>query len=216
MAKINNIIPVSNYELIRDRIALILGIELANQFVLNGEDFAPDVYLERTNPFDKTELPAVNVSLASGNYDNKNQGDSRNTVQFHIDVYTSSPSTNSIKGDKQSMFNCQRLIGICRAILENPVYKTLDFEPPSISRSSCDSFGFGKPAENDAQNITQGRIIFSVVCHETTELKTAVQIGSWYTQVKLSDTDKGYMYEGKNLADFNRDFNNDYNIAHTV
>lgn len=209
MAKINGIIPQHNYELIRDRIGLILGIELANQFTLNGENFAPSIFIERVNPFDKIEVPTVNVSLFTGNYDSKNQGDSRGTYQFHVDVYCKAKTSSTIEGDVKAMYNTHRLIGICRAILENPVYKTLDFDAPSISRTSCDSFEFAKTVKDDACNVTMARLVFTVVCHETTELKTARTVQNWYTVVKLSDTDEGYVYDGRALADFNNDFNKD-------
>ena len=62
MAQIYNIIPVQNFELIRDRIALILATEVNNQFVLSGnEDINCDVWLERSTPFDKIENPTINV-----------------------------------------------------------------------------------------------------------------------------------------------------------
>lgn len=62
MAQINTIIPVQNFELIRDRIALILATEINNQFVLSGnEDINCYVWLERSTPFDKIENPIINV-----------------------------------------------------------------------------------------------------------------------------------------------------------
>ena len=70
---INTLIGQQKFELIRDRIAEILSTEIANQATIEGHDLWTEnifVWLERTAPFDKSELPCINVSMSSGEFDN--------------------------------------------------------------------------------------------------------------------------------------------------
>lgn len=211
MAQIYNIIPVQNFELIRDRIALILATEVNNQFVLSGnDDINCDVWLERSTPFDKIENPTINVSLSSDTFDSKNQTDVRSTAVFNIDCFTNSKTTDVQDGDQKSMFKLHRILGICRAILENQIFKTLNFTPPFICRTSIDSINIANPNGNDATNQTMGRLAFTVVFHEETPALTANLVAQWYTTVKLDTTNQGYVYYGSKMADFNKDFNKDY------
>ena len=72
MPKITQAIPPQAFEIIRNRIGLILAEEIDNQSILTYDpDLDLTVWVERTVPFDKTELPSVNVSLARGSYDSK-------------------------------------------------------------------------------------------------------------------------------------------------
>jgi len=212
MAQINTVIPQQNFELIRDRIAVILATEVANQFVLSSNsEIDCDVWLERTNPFDKIENPVINVSLASDTFDLKNAGtDVRSTAVFNIDCFTSSKTNSGENGDQKAMFKLHRIVGMCRAILEDQAFVTLNFTPPFISRTSVDSINIANPDRLDATNQTMGRLAFTVVFHEGTPLITPPQIAQWYTTVKLDETEQGYVYWGKKMADFNNDFNKDF------
>lgn len=211
MARINGIIPVSYFERIRDRIGVILALEINNQLLLSGNyEIDADVYVERNIPFDKVQVPTVNVSLASGNYANKNQGSVDGTYEFFIDCYTSAKSNSGAEGDVRATIKLHRLLGICRAILENPVYKTLDFTPPGIQHTSCTSINIRSNQSMDALNNCMGRLSFKVVANETTELLTATLIKEFYTTVKIDTSDEGYVYYGKMMGSYNSSFNTSY------
>lgn len=196
MARIDSIIPVSYFEQIRDRIGAILALEIENQLLLSGNyEIDSDIFVERSIPFDKVEIPTLNISLATGSYDNKSQGYVRGTYDFFIDVYTSSKAGNGIDADARATFKLNRLLGIVRSILENPVYKTLDFTPPGIRHTECSSINIRSNQSRDALHTAMGRIIFKVVADETTTLLTPLNIAEHYTQVKLDLTDKGYQYK---------------------
>ena len=126
------------------------------------------------------------------------------------DCFTNSKTTDVQDGDQKSMFKLHRILGICRAILENQIFKTLNFTPPFICRTSIDSINIANPNGNDATNQTMGRLAFTVVFHEETLALTAPIIDQWYTTVKLDTTNQGYVYYGHKMADFNKDFNKDY------
>jgi hypothetical protein len=202
MSKINNIISSQAFEVIRDRIGAILAIELDNQAILS---YDPDlenlnIYIERKNPFDKTELSAINVCFIGGPYDNKNYGSSiRATYSYTIDCHTMANTNSEQDGDERSSIKCQKLLGKCRYILENPVYKTLDFNPPFVFRVYCTRIDIADQIfKQDAVATSMGRIIFNVEVTENADLINPDKIQSYYTQVKIDNSNDGLVYLGGN------------------
>ena len=64
-AKILGLVPVQTYELVRDQVAAILAVELANQLQYDSTLPVPSkVFIERFIPFDaQVEMPAMNACL---------------------------------------------------------------------------------------------------------------------------------------------------------
>lgn len=195
MSLINGIIPNQNFEIVRDRIAEILATEFSSQFILtSNSDFDLDVWLERFIPFDKEELPAINVGLATGTFSGHDQKKTDGTYTYFIDAYAKADSSENDQGDTKANIKLQRLLGMIRAMLENPRYKTLGFDPPSIFNRHCESLSIADPGKQDATSSVMGRITFLVKVPETVELINPVLLGRMDTRVKLHETDRGYFY----------------------
>jgi hypothetical protein len=196
LSKIDFIIPSRNFELIRDRVAEILTDEIANQYVLSqDDDINASVWGERTNPFDKTECPAINICLSNATYLNKHQGSFDGTYIFNIDVFSNSKAKADQPGDKSAALKCQRLLGLCQSILENPIYKTLGFSPGFISRVFTNDLNLAVPEKDDALNTMWGRLTFHVVANETSTLLTRGLIAGYETSVKIENTNNGHQYK---------------------
>ena len=133
---ITNVVPSQGFEIVRDRIATILASEIDTQAQLSYEPYlaSVNVDVEIANPIDKIELPCVIVSFANDNFSNKTQGSEDGLCTYYVDVYTSAKTTATTAGDKIAMFRLQKLLGLCRYILADPIYKTLGLVAPSISR----------------------------------------------------------------------------------
>lgn len=198
MALLNEQIPVQQFEVIRDRIGEILKDEIDNQFALfNNPDLKTDVYVERFVPFSHTDLSVINVRFVSGIYDIVTVKQSDGTYDFFIDVYANGKTTATEDADPKALKKLQRLVGVVRAILENPVYTTLGWAPPSIESTSIKSIDVADPKNNqDTASNVFSRLVFTVRVPETTQLKTAPVIAGFETKVKLGLTDKGYLWEG--------------------
>lgn len=196
MSRITAAIAPQGFELIRNRIGEIIADELSNQAALLGDEkLDATVFVERTSPIDKTELPVINVSLSNGKYENKHQGSVDGTYAFNVDVFTKSKSTDNADGDVESAFILQRIIGICRSILENPIYNTLGFATPFIGRTYCSEINIAAPGKDDSINTMMGRLTFNVMCNEPNVLISPALIAEYNTQVKLELTDKGFYYQ---------------------
>src|ERR1700747_1969948 len=103
MPLINVIIPSQSYEIIRDRIAVVLADELSGQAQLtyDTELEKTSITVEKINPEDKVIMSTINVSFSTGNYDGKDYGSAvrANPYQYNIDVYTSSKTIGNVAGD---------------------------------------------------------------------------------------------------------------------
>lgn len=205
MPKINSAIPPRAFEVIRDRIGAILADELDNQFLYTYEPVLEKikVWTERTRPFDKTELPAIAISLQEGKFENKHQGYADGENTFNIDIYTNSKSKNpEERGDHDSVVMAQWLAGLVWTILESPVYNTLGLAQPSIGRSMVEGFMMADRHQlelfrihnDDAQYTSICRVLFTVCANEEAEFKGVVMLNGFETKAKLGQTEKGWAY----------------------
>lgn len=203
MALLQGIIPPQKYEEIRQRIGLILTEEFGYQNEINPDaEIDPSIFVERFVPFDLTELPAINVSLISGDYTNKDARSTDGTYTFAVDVYVNAASTGDLPGDVAAMFLLHKIAGMARAILENPAFKTLLFEAPSLANVHVSRISIADTSKGESTSMVMARIEYSVRVPETVELKDATPIANAYTRVKLALTDKGYVYEYANEVTF--------------
>lgn len=198
MSVIDVIIQPQVFEMVRDRIAEILAEEIANQYLLTGnEDLNVPVYLERFVPFDKTDLPAINVTLFQGDIGNQVAIQSGGNYRYAIDCHAMAINTDLQTADSAAMVKLQKLLGICRAILEDPKYKTLGYPmapEPIISRRYAETISIAAPNPQDAASTVMGRLSFVVVSTEKANLIIPPLLAGYETNMKLELTDKGYIF----------------------
>lgn len=197
MALLTEKIPEQNFELVRDRIAEILADEISAQSLIIPltPELNATVFVERFVPFDKTDMPCVNVVFANGNYDNQNTLTADGLYKYNIDVYAKAKSTTIDGGDKLASIKLHRLLGICRAILENPQYRTLAFAPPSLQRTTVVDIAIEQPQNTqDGSSVIMGRLTFDVSVCEGTQLQSANNISGWETSVQMDETPQGYQF----------------------
>lgn len=197
MARINYTIPPQGFERVRDRIGAILSDEFENQyFRYNMNAAIKAVWVERTIPFDLTELPCINVSLSTGQYGQKDYGGNVDgTYLYNIDFFAGAPTTPQTRGDQAAAFKVQQMLGVGRAILEDPQYDVLLFSRPFISNVHMTQLEVGEQKSvNDTLRTFMGRLTYSVRLNETVRLLTVSEIEGYETSWKLELTDKGYKY----------------------
>lgn len=206
MSRINHIISPQAFELIRDRIAEIVQDELDNQLLLTMDyDLSVTVEIERSTPFDESELPAINISIDTGTWSGKHQGQARGSYVINIDCITSAPADDEKSGDSKSAIKGHRLAGIVRCILEDPQYKTLGYSTDApnksfIERVYCNDMKFGNNTQKDAYNQMVSRVIVNVDAIETQQLIVPNLIEGYDTVVKFDNTTKVYNWDGENYG----------------
>lgn len=196
MALINNIIPAQNYEIVENRIAEIAANELLNQYNISYDEdlIYSGVYVERTWPVQLEEGTVINVLLQRGMYDNKDVTQVDGTYQFIIDIYCSSKSIGNNDGDKLARTKMLKIYGKLRYIFSSPVYNNLAFARPFLCRSKVTDLMVKPASEGDTGDMMSCRLVLSVEVPENIIFAEPHTIEGYQTMVKLSQTDKGYLY----------------------
>lgn len=197
---ITGIIPQQNFELVDARIAEILTAELGSQGAMYSpeEVFVKRVFLEKFIPPDITEMPCLNVTMGQELMDNKDQRQEDGTATYYIAAYASAKTSTDGEGDKRATQKLHRILGLCRAILENSEYRTLGFTPSEVNVKHTNVVSITIPKVediNDSTNTIFGYLEFRVKMVEDVIVKEPIPIQSAFTTVKLYDTEQGYFYE---------------------
>lgn len=175
-----------SFEIVRDKIALILVSEIANQQVLAEaagkipDDWKMRVYLERTNPWEifangKDRSPIINVWFDSSRFDLS----ASDTVQrqksesiYNIDCYGYGVSAENldgghIPGDKTASLQAQKAIRFVRNILMSAEYAYLGLQGAVWGRWP-QSISMFQPQIDDraVENIIGSRIAFGAEFNE--------------------------------------------------
>lgn len=197
-AKINTLIPAQSFEVIRDKIALILGEELPNQATLAANPkLNAIVYIERYTPPNSSELsevPIVNVLLGQGDYSNQDVTQSTGTYLYFIDIYTKAKANEDNGGDTRAIISLQKILGVCRGILEATQYLTLGFTYPFVMGRKINSIQIAAPADPGADSLVRGRLILEVKVPEYQEQVTANLIEGTDTSVHIEESPQGYLW----------------------
>ncbi len=195
-AKITYQIPIQNFELIRDQIAAILKLEMANQATLQtNPDLDPNVYTERFTPISKEEEKVLTVNLSNLELGQETQMSQKSDTVYFIDIYTFGKSDPTHMGYYNSSVKMQRLAGLVRAILEDPQYNKLDFPSTFIHRTSVFNILMDDGGRfEDGSNMRMCRVQFRVEHNEDQEVKTPIDLDGNDTIVKIEETEKGYKF----------------------
>jgi len=198
---ITQAIPSQAFEVIRNRIGEIIANEFTAQKVITPSWVKPTVWVERYYAFDsETELPAVNVTFSGGSYLNENIVRSQAEYIYNINVSTASPSTSTANGDKLALLQMQKIVGMIRAILMNPIYVKLGYANNTgivISRR-IESIRIGDKKDiQDALSDVVGQIVLVVNAIETTELGIGVDVQMVNSHVRLDESPQGLFFNAE-------------------
>lgn len=188
-------IPQSNFEIIRNRLGVILRTEFDYQdYVTTDPLFLnPTIAVEATTPTDISQMPLLNINMAAGSFASKTAKHTEGTYTYNIDCYISAKTTSAYNGDQRSSILAQRLIGIAQKILDNPVYRTLGFAPSVITRVKCTDINIADANYLDLENTRFVRLVCQVEAPEDNLLYNANLIDEYFSSAKLYLTDEGYI-----------------------
>ncbi len=197
MSVIDKPIQPQAFEIVRDRLGRILTDELDNQFQIQYDpDLKVKSWIERFVPYDSTELPSINVTMAEGSYGGQTSIQSDGTYKYFVDAYVHAKSTKAMGGDAKATRKLHRLLGVCRAIIEDARYIRLGFAPGFVMNRHIESIQIQNPSnkEHDAESSIMGRLTVIVKVPEVTTYVQPVNLAGLDTTIKLAETDKGYLW----------------------
>lgn len=195
---INELIPAQNFEIVRDAIGYVLKTELISQSQKQFSRFTEncEIYSERTTPISNEEEVVINVVLTSNDFNNKTQKDSQGKTFFNIDVYSRGTAGPTSSGSLNSAKKLHKFIGFIRYVLQHTEYKTLSLPLGIIGGTMVESFNImDNRMEQDSDFLKMGTISFSVRIQESQSLQTGVNLGEIFSEVKLDETELGYIYQ---------------------
>lgn len=197
MSRINQVIPVQGFEVVRETIAAILTTELSYQKAnrLGLEDFEK-VFVGRSTPFDHREVLMLNILVDNGDYSRHHEKGVDNKTSYIIDIYVSSKGLPNEPGGYISTKKRDFYTGLVTYILRDNHYQTLGLEKGLIMNTSVNGFeNFEQNNNEQTSFIKMSRVSFSVSLYEFQTLWEGIDLNSIFTNVKLGETERGYYYE---------------------
>lgn len=198
MVVINETIGVQGFEKVTNRIAEILIVEIANQQDLQNFDDDVNVFIERMQPFSRSEDVSISVYLKGGSYEGHTTKNSQGEYQFFIDLYTSSVATQKDNASVVSKNKNYRYLGLIRYILSSGKYLTLGFPPGLIGGKYIQSISqdlefanFGAEPSKDGSFIRFSRVLFVVRVQENQDLWDSIPLYGNDTIVTYNESVQG-------------------------
>lgn len=198
-AIITEIIPIQGFEIVLNKIGVVLFEELTNQKNIQSINGNFELFIERQEPYDNAEDVVINISLDNDNFTGKTQKDSQGLTSFFIDIY--SKGFLAMKRDESSVFRDKRSVytGLVRYILSSTKYNKLGFEPGFIGGAYVDGISYeSTPANEDASFVKFARITYSVRIQENQKNWSGIALAGNGSAVRLSESEKGYKFEFNN------------------
>jgi hypothetical protein len=195
-------IPKQAFELVRSQVAAILAVEFQHQIDLNTASQTPDALIpdavaffeERFVAIDQESEPTINITFEQGTLAEQDATQTNGTYIYNIDCYTSANYTNSTRGDTNAMLQCNRMMGLCRAILEDTRYKTLGFAQPFVMYRHVTHMGMYQPTQKDSTSSVMGRLRLEVKVPETAQDIPPMYLIDALTNVTIDTSNSGYQY----------------------
>lgn len=204
-----------NFEVIRDQLAAILTVELANQAVLTGLE-QPRVFVERSDPWgefidapeaEPSEPPApiINVWFENSTTD----GASSNIVErqkidaiYNVDCYAAAVSAETVSGhiaaDRLAAFRAQATVRLARQILMSAHYTYLAMRGVVWKRWAQSVTMFQPQIDNkQAQRVVAGRLSMLVQFSEFSPQNVGETLELVSVEVKRAENGEVYL-----LADY--------------
>lgn len=192
---------LDSVEIVRDQIAAILKVELANQATLTGRP-QPRVFVERASPWgvfaegSRSEPPVVNVALESMSYD----GQASNIVErqkceatYFIDAYGYGVSVEGDSGhspgDQTAALEAQKALRLVRRILMAGPYTYLGLRG-LVWRRWPQSVSMFQPQfdTRNTQHVVAGRLTLQVQFNELSPQTAGEPLETLTVEVTRSTT----------------------------
>lgn len=205
MALINEIIPRQGFEIVQDKIAEILLVELTNQKALQSLTSNFGVFIERQEPHDKSDDVMISVMLNGTNYDNQTPKGAEGLTTYIIDIVGGGIASMGKSPSVDARDKVFKYAGMIRYILSSAKYQNLDLPQGTIRgryvemiKSDTDFSNFGNHSNYDAGFIRFVRILFSVRIGESQDLWDSAPLFGSDTQISLNNTNLGYQLQFNN------------------
>tara|TARA_R100000541_G_scaffold44592_1_gene51681 strand:+ start:1664 stop:2266 length:603 start_codon:yes stop_codon:yes gene_type:complete len=186
-------IQLQNFEIIKDKLGVILFEELINQKRTQCAEFDLEVFIERQEPYDDAEDVVVNITENNISYSSIDSNSSQGNISFDIDIYASGNATIDIDGNTNVRRKLDIVKGWIRYILSSTKYQTLGFPKGFIGGTYVNSIQNDKSyGSQDGSFVRVTTINFTVRASENQEMWDGLGFTGNDTVIKLDNGTKGY------------------------
>ena len=190
---ITEIIPLQNFEIIKDKLGVILLEELSNQKTIQSLSSDLGIFIERQEPYDDSEDVVVNISQNNVSFGSIDEKISQGNISFNIDVYASGNATIDFDGNTITRKKLDLILGWIRYILSSTKYQTLGFQKGFIGGTFVDSIQYDDNyGSQDGAFVRMARLQFSVRANESQQMWNGLEFTGNDTVTKLDSGTKGY------------------------
>lgn len=198
MPIITETIGPQGFEIVANRIAEILAEEIQNQITIQNLDDNAEIFLERIEPFDKSEDVMISVALREDDFDGYTSRDVQGGTMYFIDLFCSGYGDGYIAPSIVSANKMYRFAGFIRHILSSGKIPTLGFPPGLIGGKYIKKFmvdtdysNFGNHSNYDGAYIRFCRFIYIVRIQENQPLWEGIPLQGNTTNITYENTQKG-------------------------
>jgi hypothetical protein len=178
---------------------------LTNQKRIQGIESDFGVFLEREEPYDKSEDVMITVMLHGSDYAGFTQKDSQGHTSYIIDVFAGGAGTPTEQPSIAARRKIFEYVGMIRYILSSTKYQSLGLPQGLIGGKYVESIkfdidfsNFGNHSNYDGSFIRFARILFTVRIQENQALWTGIPLLGNDTLVTLDNTSKGFQLKFNN------------------
>lgn len=192
-AKITEIIPTQNFELLLQFIASQLLVELDNQKTLQSFAESFKLFVERSTSVDVREADVVIIALFDSIVNSSSTPqDTMYTGTYFIDVYATAKASEGKPGDEATGTLLLKFLGMCRYILESQKVRlgTVSDSRLNWKVGSVNVFEANNNADTGFSRM--GRIALEVKLYESQDIFSGVLFAENHTNIKLQNTNDGY------------------------
>lgn len=198
MAILTEQIGPSGFEKTANRIAEILTVEISHQIAIQNFDDNVEFFLERIEPFDKSEDVMISVALRENDFEGYNARDVQGNCMFFIDLFCSGYGKGDIAPSTVSKTKMYRYAGLIRYILSSGKLPTLGFPPGFIGGKYIKKFmvdtdysNFGNHSNYDGSFIRFCRFVYIVRVQENQLLWEGIPLHGNDTGIIYENSEKG-------------------------
>lgn len=190
---INEIIPISGFEVVLQRLGVILLEEVTNQETMQALASSSEVFIERQENYSQAEDVVISVSCNNINFGSFDTKESQGDTTYFIDVYTGGVANVSQSGNDNARLKLHRYVSIIKYVLSSAKYLTLGFPMGFIGGKYLKYIEFQDSYDSqDASFIRYARLTYGVRIQGGQLAWDGIALTGNDTQIKFDLTQKGY------------------------
>lgn len=186
------------FEIVNNRIAEILLLEIMNQKDLQNFEEDLEIFSEVLNPYDKCEDVLISVSLKQMDYGDFTTQSAQGSTLYYIDLFVNGYGIGDVPAKDVVKNKLYRYLGLIRYILSSGKYQTLNFPAGLIGGKYVhkviiddDYSNHERHSNFDTANVRFARVVYGVRISENQKLWDSIPLQGNTTNITYENSAVG-------------------------